>query len=157
MDHHLEEKVSLLLPFRWWSVHSVLQSGENPWSNSGHWAFHGTTYIYISHWQFLFFSTSHLWVKSIQTSPAKLQAALLSVWFCQSLTTAMAFCLDCHKNRLNIDRQCKMLLRELSWNAKNKKTKNLLQHSNSYTASLAPHPETDLRQNYLCYLPVSSW
>ena len=48
MDHHLEEKVSLLLPFSWWSIHSVLQSGENPWSNSGHWALDGTTYIYIS-------------------------------------------------------------------------------------------------------------
>ena len=46
VDHHLEEKVFLLLPFSWWSVHSILQSGENPWSNSGHWAFHGTTYIY---------------------------------------------------------------------------------------------------------------
>ena len=53
VDHHLEERASLLLPFSWWSVHSVLQSGENPWSNSGHWAFRGTTYI--SHWQFLFF------------------------------------------------------------------------------------------------------
>ena len=58
------------------------------------------------------------WVKSVHTSPTKLQAALLSVWFCQSLTTAIAFCRDCPKNRLNVYRQCKMLLQELSWNAK---------------------------------------
>ena len=50
----------------------------------------------------------------------KLQAALLSVWFCQSLTTAIAFCRDCPRNRLNVYRQCKMLLQELSWNAKKK-------------------------------------
>ena len=58
------------------------------------------------------------YIKSVHTSPTKLQAALLSVWFCQSLTTAIAFCLDCPKNRLNVYRQCKMLLQELSWNAK---------------------------------------
>ena len=45
--------------------------------------------------QIIFFSTSDLWVKSVHTSPTKLQAALLSVWFCQSLTTAIAFCRDC--------------------------------------------------------------
>ena len=33
-----------------------------------------------------FISTSDLWVKSVHTSPTKLQAELLSVWFCQSLT-----------------------------------------------------------------------
>ena len=66
----------------------------------------------------LVFSTSDLWVKSVHTSPTKLQAALLSVWFCQSLTTAIAFCRDCPKNRLNVYRQCKILLQELSWNAK---------------------------------------
>ena len=66
----------------------------------------------------LVFSTSDLWVKSIHTSPTKLQAALLSVWFCKSLTTAIAFCSDCPKSRLNVYRQCKMLLQELSWNAK---------------------------------------
>ena len=34
--------------------------------------------------------------------------------FCQVLTTAMAFCRDCPPNRLNVYRQCKMLLQELS-------------------------------------------
>ena len=38
--------------------------------------------------------------------------------FCQVLTTAMTFCRDCPPNRLNVYRQCKMLLQELSWNAK---------------------------------------
>ena len=109
------------LRFSWRSVHCVLRRGENTWSNFGRWAFHGTTCL--SRCQILFFSTSDLWVKSVHTSPTKLQAALLSVWFCQSLTTAIAFCRDCPKNRLNVYRQCKMLLQELSWNAKKKKKK----------------------------------
>ena len=60
-----------------------------------------------------FSPTSDLWVKSVHTSPAKLQAALLSHWFCQSMITVMAFCRDCPKSRLNFYRQCKMLLQEL--------------------------------------------
>ena len=71
----------------------------------------------------LVFSTSDLWVKSVHTSPTKLQAALLSVWFsvskldyCNSLLSGLP------RNRLNVYRQCKMLLQELSWNAKKRIT-----------------------------------
>ena len=84
-------------PFSWRSVYSVLQRGENTWSNFGRGAFHGTC---LSRCQILFFSTSDLWVKSVHTSPTKLQAALLSVWFCQSLTTAIAFCRDCPQKKI---------------------------------------------------------
>ena len=115
VDHHLQDKMSLWLPFSWRSVHSVLQRRDNSWSNFARWTFYGTTYLSLC--QILFFSTSDLCVKSVHTLRAKLQAALLSVSFCQSLTTAIAFCRDCPQNRLNVYRQCKMLLQKLSWNA----------------------------------------
>ena len=100
----LEEKLSLLTAFQlvkqpfhsptWWKLF--------PWNNISQ---------LLSD---LVFSTSDLWVKSVHTSPTKLQA----VWFCQSLTTTVTFSQECPQNRLNIYRQCKMLLQELSWNAK---------------------------------------
>ena len=53
VDHHLEENFPCCLPFSWRSVHSVLQRGENTWSNFGRGAFHGTTCL--SSCQILFF------------------------------------------------------------------------------------------------------
>lgn len=70
----------------------------------------------------LFFFTSDLWVMFIHTLPAKLQAAMLSVLFCQSLITAMVFCRDCPKSRLNVNFLCKIVLWELWGNVK-KETK----------------------------------
>ena len=73
------------LPFSWQNVYSVLQRGENTWSN---WTRSFPWNNMSQPLSDLVFSTSDLWVKSVHTSPTKLQAALLSVWFCQSLTTA---------------------------------------------------------------------
>ena len=65
------------------------------------------------------------------------KAEAAAVWFCQSLATAMAFCRDCPKSRLNIYWQCKMLLQELSWNEKGKeKKKKRKQKTNHMTPIL---------------------